>query len=75
LILPFGILLLVIAVGPLVFAKWWHRNYPKVSLKLGMLTACYYFFALKDRERLPPVVQNSVSFIALLGSLFVVAGL
>ncbi len=72
--LPFGILLLLIAIGPLAFPRWWHRNYPKVSLGLGLLTACYYFFVLKHGGRLLHVTHDYVSFIALIGSLFVVAG-
>jgi hypothetical protein len=72
--IPFGALLLLIALGPLLFSTWWHRHYPKVSLGLGILTAGYYLFALRSGERLLDVAHEYVSFIALIGSLFVIAG-
>lgn len=71
---PFGALLLLIALGPLLFSRWWHHNYPKVSLGLGMLTASYYFLVLRNGERLLQVAHEYISFIALIGSLFVIAG-
>lgn len=73
-LLPFGILLLSIALGPLIFPKWWHHNYPKVSLGLGLFVALYYFYWRHDVERLLAVGEEYVSFILLIGSLFVVAG-
>ncbi len=72
--IPFGALLLLIALGPLLFSTWWHRHYPKVSLGLGMVTSAYYLFALRSGERLLDVAHEYVSFIALIGSLFVIAG-
>jgi Na+/H+ antiporter NhaD/arsenite permease-like protein len=74
LMLPFGALLLLIAVGPLLFPTWWASNYPKVSLALGTLSICYYFFVQKTPERLLHVAHEYVSFIALIGSLFVITG-
>ncbi len=73
-ILPFGALLLMIAAGPLFFGKWWHHHYPKVAVGLGLVTASYYVFGLGNAARLFPVAHEYVSFIALIGSLYVVAG-
>lgn len=73
-ILPFGTLLLLIALGPLLFAKWWHHHYPKVSIGFGAITACYYIFGLHANGRVLEAAHEYVSFIALIGSLFVVAG-
>ncbi len=73
-ILPFGVLLLLIAAGPLLFEKWWHRNYPKVAVGLGIITVSYYLFVLQNSVRLFHVAHEYISFIALIGSLFVVAG-
>lgn len=73
-ILPFGVLLLLIALGPLVFPKWWHHSYPAVSVALGTLVVCYYAFGIGAAGRYLHVAHEYVSFIALIGSLFVVAG-
>lgn len=73
-ILPFGLLLLAIAIGPLFFAGWWHHHYPKVAVGLGAVTACYYLFILRQGERLFHLGHEYLSFISLIGSLFVVAG-
>ena len=73
-ILPFGVLLLLIAIGPLLFGGWWHHHYPKVSVGLGAITFAYYFSSLHHPERYTHVAHEYVSFIALIGSLFVAAG-
>ncbi len=73
-ILPFAGLLLSIALGPLLAPKWWHHHYPKVAMALGLFTAAYYFFVLHSGERLVHVGHEYLSFVALIGSLFVAAG-
>jgi len=73
-ILPFAAMLLLIASAPLVFPHWWHHHYPKVAIALGALTVAYYAFALHQPQRYAHVAHEYVSFIALIGSLFVVAG-
>ena len=47
-ILPFGVLLGLIALAPLFFLHWWEKHYPKVALALGATTLSYYFFRLHD---------------------------
>jgi Na+/H+ antiporter NhaD/arsenite permease-like protein len=74
--LPFVVLLALIALGPLLFEHWWLKHYPKICFTLGALTVAYYLFGL------PPAATHKVvhtgveyiSFIALIGSLFVVSG-
>ncbi len=73
-ILPFGVLLAAIALGPLFFADWWSRHYPKVAIGLGAVTLVYYLGGLHANERVLHVAHEYVSFIALIGSLFVVSG-
>jgi len=73
-ILPFVLLLGAIAVAPLLAPKWWMRHYAKVALGLGAVTAGYYFFVLHDTHSLGDVALEYISFIALVGSLFVVSG-
>jgi Na+/H+ antiporter NhaD/arsenite permease-like protein len=73
-ILPFAALLLMIALAPLLFANWWHHHYPKVALALGAVTIAYYLVGLHAPGRVLEVAHEYFSFIALIGSLFVVAG-
>lgn len=78
LILPFGLLLLLIATMPLTPPKlkhWWEHNYPLVSLGLAALVALYYLTQVPaGGAMLGHTLHDYVSFIALIGSLFVVAG-
>ncbi len=73
---PFAILLALIALGPLLFEKWWLRHYPKVALSLAALVVGYYLLALPQGAR--RVVSHTaieyLSFIALIGSLYIVSG-
>lgn len=74
LILPFVLLLVAMAFAPVLAAPWWHRHYPKVALGLGMIVAVAYSFCLRDTASLWHALHEYLSFIALIGSLFVVAG-
>jgi Na+/H+ antiporter NhaD/arsenite permease-like protein len=73
-IIPFAALLLLIALGPLFFGKWWHHHYPKVTFGLGAITVIYYLAGLQAPGRLLAAAHEYFSFISLIGSLFVVAG-
>lgn len=71
---PFVALLALIAVGPLFFKHQWEKSYPFVSIGLGALVVLHYVLGLRHTE---PIVHTGVeylSFIALIGSLFVVSG-
>lgn len=73
-ILPFALLLGAMAVAPIFAPKWWLRHYAKVALGLGAVTASYYLFVLRDLPSLGHVAHEYISFIALVGSLFVISG-
>lgn len=73
-ILPFGVLLATIALAPLLAAEWWAKHYPKVTYALGAVTLIYYLFGLQAHTRVLHTAQEYVSFIALIGSLFIVSG-
>jgi len=68
----FAGLLLCIAVIPLINGDWWGRNYGYVSLVLAIPAAI--IVVSKEWILLLHVVQEYISFIILLGSLFVIAG-
>jgi Na+/H+ antiporter NhaD/arsenite permease-like protein len=73
-ILPFGILLVCIAVFPLIVHHWWEKWYPAVALALGAITLGYYVMVVKDLHSIAHSMHEYVSFICLVGSLFVVSG-
>jgi Na+/H+ antiporter NhaD/arsenite permease-like protein len=73
-LLPFAAMLLSIAVMPFIHLHWWEAHYPKVAVALGAITTAYYVFVLQDSHRMLEVAHEYFSFIALIGSLFVVAG-
>jgi len=73
-VLPFGVLLAAIALAPLCCADWWGRHYPKVAFGLGAITLTYYLLGLQAHERVAHTASEYVSFIVLIGALFVVSG-
>src|SRR5215208_4329534 len=73
-ILPFILLLAIIALAPLFFADWWAKHYPKVAFSLGAITLLYYLVSLQAYPRVLHVGHEYASFIILIGSLFVVSG-
>ncbi len=73
-IAPFVMLLATIALAPLLFPDWWTKHYPKVAFGLGAVTLSYYLIGLSAHDRVLEVGHEYVSFIMLIGSLFVVSG-
>ena len=74
LVIPFALLLLMIATGPLFYPHFWHHHYPKVAIGLGVLVAVYYWFGMGQTTPLVHAAEEYFSFIALLGALFVASG-
>jgi Na+/H+ antiporter NhaD/arsenite permease-like protein len=73
-ILPFVLLLGAMAFAPVMAPRWWAKHYAKVALGLGAVTAGIYFFWLHDTASLGHAAHEYLSFITLVGSLFVVSG-
>jgi Na+/H+ antiporter NhaD/arsenite permease-like protein len=71
---PFGMLLLLIAIGPLLFEKFWHHYYKHIAVVIGVFVASYYMFKAEDPILVAETFAEYISFICLLGSLFVAAG-
>jgi len=74
LILPFVLLLGAMAFAPVIAPRWWAKDYAKIALGLGTIVAGIYLFILHDPASLGHAAHEYISFIALVGSLFVVAG-
>lgn len=73
LVAPFVILLLMIATGPLFYAHHWHHHYPKYAVALGLITSAYYIFVMGAFTPIVHAVEEYISFIALVASLFIAA--
>jgi len=73
-VLPFVVLLLLIATGPIFYRHFWERNYHKISILLGLLTVSYYLVFINDFKSVEHSVIEYISFIALLTSLFIASG-
>ena len=73
-ILPFALLLGAMAFAPVIAPRWWAKHYAKLALGLGAIVAGIYFFILHDPASLGHAAHEYVSFIGLVGSLFVVSG-
>lgn len=73
LVIPFAVLLVMIATGPLFFAHHWHHHYPKYAVALGVVVAGYYILVLGSSTPVVHAVQEYIAFIALVASLFIAA--
>src|SRR6266581_5756846 len=72
--LPFAMLLICIALLPLVLKRHWERYYHLVALFLASITTAYYLFGIRQPQRILHEGGDYIHFMALVGSLFVVAG-
>ncbi len=73
LVIPFIGLLLMIATGPLLYLHHWHHHYPKYAVGFGLIVTLYYVFVLQDATSMMHALQEFLSFIALVASLFIAA--
>jgi Na+/H+ antiporter NhaD/arsenite permease-like protein len=73
-VLPFVSLLTLIALAPFFFSDWWGKHYVKVACGLAGFVLIYYLVVLHSPGSVLRVGRDYISFIALIGSLFVVSG-
>ena len=77
LVVPFGLLLALIAVMPLTPPRvkhLWDHYYPHTAIGLGGLVAGFYLARMSGGAIVARTLHEYFSFICLIGSLFVVAG-
>lgn len=72
--LPFIVLLLMIATGPILYAAWWHQYYPTIAMLLAFGTLAYYGLVLHDWEKPIAVLADYIQFVALIAALYMAAG-
>lgn len=76
-VIPFTLLLLCIAVFPLVNPHWWEHNHNKaiIAAVLAIPTAAYLaYLGNSGTHALEHAAKEYVSFLLLLGALFVISG-
>ena len=73
-VLPFAILLIMIATGPLFYEHFWHKNYPKVAVGFALMVVAYYLFVLHNTHSPVHALAEYVQFIALLAALYIASG-
>ena len=73
-VIPFALLLLMIATGPLFYEHFWHKNYPLIAIALAALVVLFYIFYLLNIASVIHALAEYIQFIALLTSLFVASG-
>jgi Na+/H+ antiporter NhaD/arsenite permease-like protein len=71
---PFVLLLLAIVVMPFILKHHWENHYPKVAIGLGLVTVSYYVAILHNMPRMLLSLVEYTGFMALIGSLYVIAG-
>ncbi|WP_146894371.1 sodium:proton antiporter [Adhaeribacter aerolatus] len=74
LIIPFLLLLGMIASGPVLFPHFWEHNYRYVAVSLGLLVLGYYLLVLHDHHMPAETLADYISFAVLLSSLYIAAG-
>jgi Na+/H+ antiporter NhaD/arsenite permease-like protein len=72
--IPFILLLLLIATGPLFFKSFWGRHYKKIAVAIGLLVLLFYLFILTNFETPIKTAFEYFSFISLLTALYVASG-
>ena len=72
-VLPFILFLLMLATGPLFYARFWHRYFPHFSIGMGGGVALYYIFGLNLSATVVHAAVEYVQFISLLTALYFTA--
>ena len=73
-VIPFALLLIMIATGPLFYEHFWHKNYPIVACVLAAMIVLYYVFGLHNVHAPIHALAEYIQFIALLSGLFIASG-
>jgi Na+/H+ antiporter NhaD/arsenite permease-like protein len=72
--LPFGLLLLAIAFGPLIAQRHWERHYHQLCIALASVVCFYHVFVVHQTTRVVHAGTDYATFMIVVGSFFVVSG-
>jgi len=73
-IIPFALLLIMIATGPLFYEHFWHKSYPIIAVSLAAVIVLYYIFGLHNQHSPVHALAEYIQFIALLAGLYIASG-
>jgi len=73
-VIPFVLLLVMIATGPLFYGHFWHKNYPIIAVVLAAVVILYYLFVEHNTHGPVDALAEYVQFIALIASLYIASG-
>ncbi len=73
-VIPFVLLLLMIATGPLFYEHFWHKRYPMIAIGLALLVVLYYIFYLLNIASVIHALAEYIQFISLLAALYIASG-
>jgi len=73
-VIPFILLLAMIATGPVFFEHFWHKYYKFIAPGLGLITLTYYLVALPFAHEPAHALAEYASFIGLLAPLYIASG-
>jgi Na+/H+ antiporter NhaD/arsenite permease-like protein len=71
--IPFGTLLLTIALAPIFWREHWHKHAAKICSGFAAITVFYYLFSLRSGSRVLSAAFEYASFVSVVGAFFVVA--
>ena len=73
-VIPFVVMLLAIAVGPLWVPLWWHRNSHKLLVGAVLGAPVLALYLVRRPAALVAMAEDYVSFIVLLAGLYAISG-
>ncbi len=71
---PFAVILLLIAIMPLALPRFWEKNSNKAIVATVVSIPVLIFMIMKSPQSLGNTIEDYISFIVLLASLFVISG-
>ncbi|MEM9737625.1 MAG: sodium:proton antiporter [Bacteroidota bacterium] len=74
LVIPFLLLLGMIATGPVLYHHFWERYYPHIASGLAVGVISYYMFALGTPSPVVNALAEYIQFITLITALYMVSG-
>ncbi len=74
LLIPFLLLIGMIATGPVLFSHFWHKYYKVIAVALGLIMLSVYLFGLHDSHMPVETLADYASFAIQLTALYVAAG-
>jgi Na+/H+ antiporter NhaD/arsenite permease-like protein len=72
--LPFAVMLLLIAMLPLVFTRFWEKNHNKAMISFAVSLPVLIFAFIESPQDLLTALEEYASFISMLAALFIISG-